>query len=227
MGSIADNGFTPFSFSQFEDEDLRSEGEHSSCSESSEGSTNATRSDLVGAGRLVGKAYSRAGRALETGLGKAIHAIRSRRTRKPSSDSTQSNAMQLQVLSEPSKARGEEGRRATTARTGPSIRHAFSFSTVSSDKTETNIPGTGRVLGNLYTAGGKALESYMNKRAIRAGRGPEASAKRIRQHIIGEPYPDELLLYLQVKTKGREEHLFLENELVLYKECLRLLGYVK
>lgn len=227
MGSIADNGFTPFSFSQFEDEDLRSESEHSSCSESSEGSTNATRSDLVGAGRLVGKAYSRAGRALETGLGKAIHAIRSRRTRKPSSDSTQSNAMQLQVLSEPSEARGEEGRRATTARTGPSIRHAFSFSTVSSDKTETNIPGTGRILGNLYTTGGKALESYMNKRAIRAGRGPDASAKRIRQHIIGEPYPDELLLYLQIKTKGREEHLFLENELVLYKECLRLLGYVK
>lgn len=52
----------------------------------------------------------------------------------------------------------------------------FSHSTTS---TASNLPGTGRVLDNLFSFAGKQLESSLGNMAHKAGFGPEAIYKKI------------------------------------------------
>lgn len=52
-------------------------------------------------------------------------------------------------------------------------------STFSTNYTMSNLPGTGRVMGNLYKAAGRRLERTMSKIAQRVGYGPEAICDRI------------------------------------------------
>lgn len=54
----------------------------------------------------------------------------------------------------------------------------FSMST---NFTMSNLPGTGRILDKLYRAGGRKLERLLGGLAQRAGYGPVAVSKRIRQ----------------------------------------------
>lgn len=212
------------------DEDHEDDIESASRQSSSEYSTNATQSDLVGPGRTIGSAYRRAGRALEIGLSKVIQKARTKRGQ----DTGQGIAQGALAVPHTIPDKNERGqgrwRRGTstpsTSRTGSSIRRAFSFSTVSSDETGTNLPGTGRLLGNLYSAGGGMLESRLNKIAIESGRGPDACAERIRKAVIGEPYLDEELMYMNVKIRDRwKAKDLLEHERVLFSECKKLLRY--
>ena len=230
--SIADTGFVPFvPLEARSDQHEETESVNSPSESSFEDSTNATESDIVGAGRVVGHAYSKAGRALETGIAKVVRSIRTRKEGNVTYPPTDAQDVSLELQTVNNNAHGEGRRRgrALTSRTGSSIRRAFSFYTVSSDETATDLPGTGRVIGKLYAASGRALETYLNKRAVKAGLGPDACAKRIRQSIIGEPYPDELLMYLHFKARNRRRDLLigLGAELIMFDECLRLLKYVK
>lgn len=54
-------------------------------------------------------------------------------------------------------------------------------SVTSSNITEDNRPGPGRILGNVYSSLGRRLEGFLNSLAERQGLGPEAVALRIRQ----------------------------------------------
>ncbi len=56
----------------------------------------------------------------------------------------------------------------------------FSSLTLSTNETASNIAGPGRLLGNLYSRGGKVLESRINIVATLAGRGPDATCERIK-----------------------------------------------
>ena len=48
-------------------------------------------------------------------------------------------------------------------------------STVSTNFTQSNLPGTGRLLGNLYSKAGKRLEKAIHRLVHIAGYGPESS----------------------------------------------------
>lgn len=54
-------------------------------------------------------------------------------------------------------------------------------SIVSSNMTEDDRPGPGRILGNVYSSLGRQLESLLNSFAERRGLGPEAVAHRVRR----------------------------------------------
>lgn len=55
----------------------------------------------------------------------------------------------------------------------------LSISTYSTNATAPNLPGTGRVLGNLYESSGKRLERALGDIARKAGFGPEAVYEKI------------------------------------------------
>lgn len=55
----------------------------------------------------------------------------------------------------------------------------------SSNETADDLPGLGRVLGNLYTSVGRKLENGLGNVAVRMGRGPNATALKI-QRILGD-----------------------------------------
>lgn len=52
-------------------------------------------------------------------------------------------------------------------------------STVSTNFTESNLPGAGRLLGKLYSSAGKKLEKAMARFVNRAGYGPEATYAKL------------------------------------------------
>lgn len=54
-------------------------------------------------------------------------------------------------------------------------------SITSSNITADNLPGPGRILGNIYRNLGKRLEGYLNSFAESRGSGPRAVALRIRE----------------------------------------------
>lgn len=192
-------------------------------------STNATQSDLAGPGRIVGRAYRRAGRALEDGLLKIAKKARPTRRQDVGQGAEQAHGalVQFQEDNRGGRNRRRQGTSAAgTSETGSSMWHTFTFRTLSSDETATNLPGAGRLLGNLYTVGGRLLESRMNKIAIKSGRGPDACAERIRKAVIGEPYLEEDLMKIQVKIRDRWKAKNLsDHDRLLFPECRLLLRY--
>lgn len=53
--------------------------------------------------------------------------------------------------------------------------------TDSSQRTQSNLPGLGRNLGNLYSYLGLKIENILSVAAVKTGRGPRQTAKKIRQ----------------------------------------------
>lgn len=58
----------------------------------------------------------------------------------------------------------------------------------SATETDSDIPGPGRLLGKAYTFFGKKVESIISKTAVKLGRGPRATAIKIRR-LVQEDTP--------------------------------------
>ncbi|KAI5117846.1 hypothetical protein M0805_008118 [Coniferiporia weirii] len=181
----------------------------------SELSSDATVSDLPGPGRLLGRLYSTLGRGLENRIGSISERVNRRRR-----ENSLQEAPAL-ALTVPPPRHGPP----SIASSSADWRAAFSSSTVSSDKTATNLPGPGRLLGKLYSKSGLILENRLNKIANGAGRGPDACAARIKSALLGEPYPDEMLVYLWAKADANDTSTLLPQELILFRECRQLIHY--
>ncbi|KAI5121785.1 hypothetical protein M0805_009777 [Coniferiporia weirii] len=182
----------------------------------SELSSDATASDLPGPGRLLGRLYSSLGKGLEGRIGSLADRIN--RGRRGSAVEAPDIALTVQ-----STRRGPSS--TASHSNSANWRAVFSFSTVSSDETATNLPGPGRLLGKLYSKGGRILENRLNKIANEAGRGPDACAARIKSALLGEPYPDEMLVYLWAKADANDNSTLLPQELILFRECRQLIQY--
>ncbi|KAH8115992.1 hypothetical protein DFH11DRAFT_1583436 [Phellopilus nigrolimitatus] len=189
----------------------------------SEPSTDATASDLVGPGRLLGRLYGHIGHGIETRLNSLAERASRRRSRLSGE-----NIEMTPTGSRPHRGSSSTASSSSSPSSSSSIwRASFTFSTVSSDETATNLPGAGRLLGNLYSAGGHLLESRLNRIANEAGRGPDACAARIKSVLLGEPYQDEVLMFLQVTAGAKRKSRLLPHEEILFKECRQLLRYAQ
>lgn len=63
-----------------------------------------------------------------------------------------------------------------------STRGAYIYTSVSStNDTASNLPGPGRVLGNVYSSAGRRLERAVGVVAHKAGFGPNATYKKIQE----------------------------------------------
>ncbi|KAI5117266.1 hypothetical protein M0805_000997 [Coniferiporia weirii] len=178
----------------------------------SEYSTNATVSDMPGPGRILGKVYSRSGRALTAGLGGVARRLRERRRRNSpvpaTADPSPSN-------NAPADAQTSGVGRSYTLSIAPSLNET------ASDKT-----GAGRLLGNLYSAGGRTLEARLSALAIRAGGGPDACAERIRESLgQGATFESQRLSYLA--HRDAKQLLILQGDSRLVREVVRLVGYAR
>ena len=84
-------------------------------------------------------------------------------------------------------------------------------SAAGSDETADNLPGHGRLLGNLYSFIGEALETKLGWTAERMGFGPRAVAKNIRRIAVEDEDG-----YVWNNRRKRAE-----------KKCKQLARYVK
>ena len=116
-------------------------------------SSNVTGSDLPGAGRTLGNVYSILGRRLESALNRS----RAQNTH-PSTPNVGTSGLDPHS--------GHPGNVAVV-------------SVESSNVTESDLPGLGRTLGNVYNRLGKQLESAFNQFANWKGLGPGAIALRV------------------------------------------------
>lgn len=95
------------------------------------------------------------------------------------------------------------------------------ISTVSTNATAPNLPGPGRILGNVLESLGSRLTSFINKLAIQRGLGPEAVAQEIRR------------LRRHHETTFYERHseeqipLSLRDEKTLKRYCEKLVKYAR
>ena len=91
------------------------------------------------------------------------------------------------------------------------LEDALSFSAESSNITEDDIPGPGRLLGKVYTGLGRRIEIILSLAARFMGRGPAPVAARIKDL---RRYP-----WLPVPDRETEEKL--------KKECKALVKYTR
>lgn len=191
-------------------------------------STNATASDLAGPGRLIGKAYLKAGRVLEKGIG----AITARKHRRRTKHSTGTSWQDL-----PSARSSMDGSESivetvisnrTSAILSFNTRFNFSRLTLSTNETASNRPGAGRLLGRLYDIGGQKLESNLNFVATRAGRGPDARFNKILSMLSENGLTAEALRIDAAAHRNAQQILSLIIEKKkLETECKRLLKYAR
>lgn len=102
----------------------------------------------------------------------------------------------------------------------------LTVSTFSTTATQSNLPGTGRVLGLAYDAIGQMIEKKLNKVASKLERGPNATAQKIvrkeqrirekRWHPSTSEYIEDLPDIVAVKDRK-----------ALAALCKRLLKYTK
>lgn len=82
-------------------------------------------------------------------------------------------------------------------------------SIASSNETMDDLPGPGRILGNLYTSARRRLENGIGRLAVRMGRGPNVTALKIQRILENKS--------LRPLTRHKK----------LKKNCKRLSRYVK
>ncbi|KAI5116346.1 hypothetical protein M0805_005821 [Coniferiporia weirii] len=93
-----------------------------------------------------------------------------------------------------------------------------SLYSASSNGTVDNLPGAGRILGNVYSFTGRRLEKQLGSIAERLGYGPRATAFRIqRRRKAIDTYPELPPLPRSFKTESKK----------IEKDCRRLLKYVR
>ncbi|EJC99313.1 uncharacterized protein FOMMEDRAFT_31373 [Fomitiporia mediterranea MF3/22] len=92
---------------------------------------------------------------------------------------------------------------------------ALSATSISSTITASDLPGAGRILGNLYSFLGKRLEETLNRLAERCGYGPRAIEDRILRtcHKLKDDMYEDLAVELGTK-----------NERLLWKDLKKLIA---
>lgn len=140
-------------------------------------SSNETADNLPGPGRLLGNFYVSAGQRLEKGLGKVAGRIgyepipaNNQRTREDESFYP--------------RIRHDEG----TTVFDNEVDAYECCSIASSNETADDLPGPGRLLGNLYVSTGKRFENGLGMVAVRMGHGPHVLALKI-QKILDNKRP--------------------------------------
>lgn len=118
-----------------------------------------------------------------------------------------------------------------------------SESSISSGATMSDLPGAGRLLGNLYSFLGRKLEAAIGRTAERMGYGPRVVAERIRrrasiiqtyqtywQHIKTCTNPSDrcrICGYYMEKMRGRTPAAIQAKRKKVEKDCKKLLKYLK
>lgn len=136
-------------------------------------STNATMSDLPGPGRILGNVYIRLGAPLE----RAYDRFAKRHTTNCVDYNTNTIALSVEE-----RHRHPSGRATNSGpySSYPPFSHDSDYiSIISSNATMSNLPGPGRVLGNMYSRLGAPLTHTFNRLAEWRRLGPRMVAVRI------------------------------------------------
>lgn len=147
-------------------------------------SSTETADNLPGPGRLLGKVYSHLGVRLENELGRMAARLSRATAQIPPFRNNDSSQETISITISAESACDPPG----LAEQLP-IRPPFQdvdviyeiCSFASSNETVDNLPGPGRLLGNLYTFLGIRMESGLGRVAVRMGRGPTATAIKIQR----------------------------------------------
>ena len=84
----------------------------------------------------------------------------------------------------------------------------LSLESPSSNATASDIPGPGRVLGNVFSFLGKRLERAMESFAMRRGYGPQNVARRIRERLdTYQPWHHRSLENIQISRNYDKKNL--------------------
>lgn len=83
----------------------------------------------------------------------------------------------------------------------------------SANATESDRPGPGRILGNVYSRLGRRVEVVLNDLARRRGLGPEAVALRVKNRL--ETAPGEAAHYIDKERAKQSKDL---KKLIRYTE---------
>lgn len=95
-------------------------------------------------------------------------------------------------------------------------------SLVSSNATEDDRPGPGRILGNIYSGLGRRLEELFNSLAERRGYGPRAVAIRVRERNTNWLRRADHLGYPPVQYTRETAHVQRKDisKLIRYSRCV-------
>lgn len=72
----------------------------------------------------------------------------------------------------------------------------------SSSETDSDVPGPGRLLGKAYGFFGRKIENVLSVAAVKVGRGPRATAIKIRR-LIRESTPIKSSSHKKLKKAGK------------------------
>lgn len=106
----------------------------------------------------------------------------------------------------------------------------YTFVTTNSSlRTESDRPGPGRNLGNLYSYVGLKVEALLSTAAVRIGRGPRQTAKRIRQ-LTQQDILRKSSRHVELQKAGKRLVKYVRYvdpiELTFYAPCLYLISKV-
>lgn len=152
-------------------------------------SSTLTASDLPGAGRTLGNVISKGGRKLEKAWAR-VNRSRTRRrgqastpTQAPSSSTPDGSAASSQIIHSaqagPSRSLPSSSGVPTEAEAESDCTSEYTYTDHSSNWTMSNLPGTGRIIGQYYSRGGRVLERVFGRMAAKSGKGPDAIAERM------------------------------------------------
>lgn len=185
-------------------------------------STNSTRSGIPGPGRNLDRLFSAVGSRLERAASKAV------RGNKAPLFSDQQTPQALVLYRPHTHAHAHKLGDAGTS----------GESSISTNATQSNLPGPGRNLDRLYGHLGRNLVSFLSSLAHRTGWGPNAAERRIiaelshrhTSHIIG-PY-DLISLSSHVELVSEDDwpkfgRLSRKGAKKVRKACKKLLHYTQ
>ncbi|KLO19670.1 hypothetical protein SCHPADRAFT_53909 [Schizopora paradoxa] len=133
-------------------------------------STNSTRSGLPGPGRNLDRFFSVVGGRLEKAANKAVGG-------KARLQTSQALVLSHGPFAQDADSKQFEARQAET----------IGESSVSTNATQSNLPGPGRNLDRLYSHLGRNLESFLSSLAQRTGWGPSAAERRVIRAFCHQP----------------------------------------
>lgn len=180
-------------------------------------SSTATAANLPGTGRVLGLAYDAMGNALVSQMSKLI--LRFGRTEKSVLILYIINLTHLLMLTQ--LLRQRKPHETTNRKELTDSDNSDSDHDTDSTATASNLPGTGRVIGLAYDRIGRVLVKKINRMAVKFGRGPDATAARIRE------YHERLLLKKRADARENIEHgpeaMILSSEMKPVRKDLKLL----
>lgn len=180
-------------------------------------SSTATAANLPGTGRVLGLAYDAMGNALVSQMSKLV--LRFGRTGKSVFIQFVFNLTHLLMLTQRLRQRKPDD--TTNRKEFIDSDNSDSDHDTDSTATASNLPGTGRVIGLAYDRIGRVLVKKINRMAVKFGRGPDATAARIRE------YHERVLLKKRAEARENLEHgpeaMVFSSEMKPIRKDLKLL----